>query len=552
MDTLDIIDGFSYSLNPWNGSISETLFPGLLNISGDSPFANSESETLERDGSSGTLIEPNGLSGRNISETPHFESCRDQVSCPTCSTTFSEKRSLNRHIRMTHTRSYSCPTCSRTFCIKGSLYRHISVVHTRDVAYSCRTCNQRFLRKDNLQRHERERHQKIEPVECMRCGQLVKDRSLVDHFKSQRCRGRDAVPAEHHNNTIREALLADIERQTEEDQQTFRMLSTRNKPDPLSTSTYLTRKAAEALEIWSQSEEPVFTCKVLDTEIFYLRGLTIRSIVRGLATDLIDDGLDGAIRSLAFMDHRLCPDTVDVHNTAIKWLDNERCHRLRDVLATIEHALNRWNRNLDSDATYDTTVAKFPERGRFVSAMHQPKSDGLPQFESVVTNNLTPAVVLQEHPVSDLDRTEIRNIDDGIRLIDESDKSLVPLVTTGKRKRKSTNDFFTRPLKRTTCPLPKCRKEVLQKALNRHMRTHEQDKPYQCEVAKCGLRFSRKDCRDRHQNEKHNGIMDVVECSSCGDLVNRRAMKGHTNSQKCKRSARKIETSERERNGLLA
>ena len=69
MDTLDIIDGFSYSLNPWNGSISETLFPGLLNISGDSPFANSESVALGLDGCSGALIEANGLSGGNIPET---------------------------------------------------------------------------------------------------------------------------------------------------------------------------------------------------------------------------------------------------------------------------------------------------------------------------------------------------------------------------------------------------------------------------------------------------------------------------------------------------
>jgi hypothetical protein len=57
-------------------------------------------------------------------------------------------------------------------------------------------------------------------------------------------------------------LLADIERQTEEGQRAFQILSTRNKSDPLSISTYLTLKAAEALKLWKQSEE-LIQCKLL-------------------------------------------------------------------------------------------------------------------------------------------------------------------------------------------------------------------------------------------------------------------------------------------------
>ena len=83
--------------------------------------------------------------------------------CNYCSTHFSEKRSLTRHIKSKHeVTNLKCEKCEFTTTRKDKLKTHIESKHYQNKV-KCPECSAEFSRKDSMERHRREYHPK-DPV----------------------------------------------------------------------------------------------------------------------------------------------------------------------------------------------------------------------------------------------------------------------------------------------------------------------------------------------------------------------------------------------------
>ena len=104
-------------------------------------------------------------------DTAHAQSCRSRPEhpdarheCEVCGRKFTEKRSLNLHLKTIHgvgdVKTFQCDVCSQVFKEKGNLKKHLAVVHGfGDVkTFQCELCSKVFNRKGNLNVHVRNVH----------------------------------------------------------------------------------------------------------------------------------------------------------------------------------------------------------------------------------------------------------------------------------------------------------------------------------------------------------------------------------------------------------
>ncbi|XP_046407780.1 zinc finger protein 271-like isoform X1 [Ischnura elegans] len=105
-------------------------------------------------------------------------------SCGECDKSFTEKRSLVRHIRIhTKEKPYSCNECDKSFTQRYYLVCHIRT-HTKEKPYSCNECDKSFTQRSNLVSHIRT-HTKEKPYSCNECDKSFSHKnSLVRHMRS--------------------------------------------------------------------------------------------------------------------------------------------------------------------------------------------------------------------------------------------------------------------------------------------------------------------------------------------------------------------------------
>ena len=89
---------------------------------------------------------------------------------------------------------HSCPICSRTFTQKKTLYRHTRTVHQlgQQRQFVCRYCDLSLKREDVLRRHESNQHDGGATQTCDICGKRVRPRYLPQHWRSAACRKASA------------------------------------------------------------------------------------------------------------------------------------------------------------------------------------------------------------------------------------------------------------------------------------------------------------------------------------------------------------------------
>ena len=78
--------------------------------------------------------------------------------CNYCSTHFSEKKNLTRHIKSKHeVTNLKCEKCEFTTTRKDHLKNHIESQHYQNKV-KCPECTAEFSRQDNLERHRKDQH----------------------------------------------------------------------------------------------------------------------------------------------------------------------------------------------------------------------------------------------------------------------------------------------------------------------------------------------------------------------------------------------------------
>ncbi|XP_075193820.1 uncharacterized protein LOC142292378 [Anomaloglossus baeobatrachus] len=105
------------------------------------------------------------------------------LSCPDCSKTFLNKRTLRTHQRVhTDERSYICNVCGKSFRRHTSLLIH-ERIHTGERPYQCAQCGKSFVQRQHLTTHLRT-HTGEKAFQCAQCPKGFRWRSeLAKHQK---------------------------------------------------------------------------------------------------------------------------------------------------------------------------------------------------------------------------------------------------------------------------------------------------------------------------------------------------------------------------------
>ena len=107
--------------------------------------------------------------------------------CQVCDKLFTQKSSLNHHIKSVHQGGarYPCQVCDRVFNQKGNLNQHIKSVHQGEKPYHCADCGKNFSQKADLFLHIRAVHNGEKPHRCPVCGRgFGQSVSLTRHIRA--------------------------------------------------------------------------------------------------------------------------------------------------------------------------------------------------------------------------------------------------------------------------------------------------------------------------------------------------------------------------------
>ena len=108
--------------------------------------------------------------------------------CDLCKKVFMINAHLKLHVKYKHLgekpeRSWKCDRCEMTCASQTSLALHISGVHEK-IMYDCNVCSNKFTQKGSLQRHIRDSHLEKQPKSCRICEKIYQSqRALVHHTR---------------------------------------------------------------------------------------------------------------------------------------------------------------------------------------------------------------------------------------------------------------------------------------------------------------------------------------------------------------------------------
>ena len=83
-----------------------------------------------------------------------FIKTMDQIQCPDCPLTFTEKHNMLRHLEKQHAQLV-CHHCDRIFFGAAVFNKHVKNAHENPGKLQCSKCDKRFGRSDNCHRHEK-------------------------------------------------------------------------------------------------------------------------------------------------------------------------------------------------------------------------------------------------------------------------------------------------------------------------------------------------------------------------------------------------------------
>ncbi|XP_044739157.1 histone-lysine N-methyltransferase MECOM-like [Chrysoperla carnea] len=115
--------------------------------------------------------------------------------CETCSKTFPDAVTLQRHIRKHHlgARAHPCPTCGKAFNSSSGLKQHMHI-HSSYKPFECEVCFKAYTQFSNLCRHKRMHAACRMRIKCDKCGQLFNTTtSLSKHRRF--CESTSRTPA---------------------------------------------------------------------------------------------------------------------------------------------------------------------------------------------------------------------------------------------------------------------------------------------------------------------------------------------------------------------
>ena len=103
----------------------------------------------------------------------HISSIHDgeRHSCNYCEKTYTEKRTLKKHIKAVHEEilNHKCDLCDVTFEMPSGLQFHMDTIHKGQKKFQCESCEKSFTASGNLKLHKVSVH-KISTITDNKCG----------------------------------------------------------------------------------------------------------------------------------------------------------------------------------------------------------------------------------------------------------------------------------------------------------------------------------------------------------------------------------------------
>lgn len=103
--------------------------------------------------------------------------------------------------------------------------------------------------------------------------------------------------------------------------------------------------------------------------------------------------------------------------------------------------------------------------------------------------------------------------------------------------------------KTTSCPI--CGVLLLKRTLPRHVKYKHQPQVQAIRCAYCTKTFSRRNVRDRHEEEQHGTEVSLMECLNCGQEIRKRTKHEHLRSRRCMEARNNSQILEARRSGVF-